>query len=92
MIRRSGDGSGNPTATPARGYRITRGYNSRPFAATDIMTAHFAPLVLNPNAERRLRAGHVWIYSNEIDTKKSPLKSFEAGQQVHVVQSNGKPL
>src|SRR5690606_6489231 len=53
---------------------------------------HLAPLVLNPNAERRLRAGHVWIYSNEIDTKKSPLISFEAGQQVRVLQSNGKEL
>ena len=53
---------------------------------------HLAPLILNPNAERRLRAGHVWIYSNEIDTKKTPLKSFEAGQQVRVLQSNGKEL
>jgi 23S rRNA (cytosine1962-C5)-methyltransferase len=49
-------------------------------------------LVLNPNAERRLRAGHVWIYSNEIDTKKSPLKNFENGQQVLVHAANGKPL
>lgn len=54
--------------------------------------ATLAPLVLNPNAERRLRAGHVWIYSNEIDTKKSPLKQFEAGQQVRVLQSSGKEL
>jgi 23S rRNA (cytosine1962-C5)-methyltransferase len=52
--------------------------------------ATLAPLILNANAERRLRAGHVWIYSNEIDTKKSPLKSYEAGQQVRVLQSNGK--
>lgn len=50
------------------------------------------PLVLNPNAERRLRAGHVWIYSNEIDTKKSPLKNFENGEQVVVHASNGKAL
>jgi len=50
------------------------------------------PLVLNPNAERRLRAGHVWIYSNEIDTKKSPLKNFENGEQVMVHASNGKAL
>jgi 23S rRNA (cytosine1962-C5)-methyltransferase len=49
-------------------------------------------LVLNPHAERRLRAGHVWIYSNEIDNKKSPLKNFEAGQQVLVHAANDKPL
>ncbi len=49
-------------------------------------------LVLNPNAERRLRAGHVWIYSNEVDTQKSPLKHFDNGQQVLVHAANGKPL
>jgi len=56
------------------------------------MIGSLAPLVLNPNAERRLRSGHVWIYSNEIDTKKSPLKDFENGQQVMVHAANGKPL
>ncbi len=56
------------------------------------MTDSLQPLVLNPNAERRLRAGHVWIYSNEIDTKKSPLKNFENGEQVMVYASNGKAL
>ena len=49
-------------------------------------------LFLNPHAERRLRAGHLWIYSNEIDTARSPLKQFEAGQQVQVLAANGKPL
>ena len=56
------------------------------------MADAFAPLFLNPNAERRLRAGHVWIYSNEIDTGRSPLKQFESGQQVTVHNANGKPL
>lgn len=56
------------------------------------MTESLPVLVLNPNAERRLRAGHVWIYSNEVDTKKSPLKMFENGQQVLVHAANGKPL
>lgn len=56
------------------------------------MSTSLPLLFLNPHAERRLRAGHVWIYSNEIDTKKSPLKQFEAGQQVRVHTANGKPL
>jgi 23S rRNA (cytosine1962-C5)-methyltransferase len=43
-----------------------------------------AVLRLKKNEERRLQAGHVWIYSNEIDTKKSPLNSFNAGQIVKV--------
>lgn len=56
------------------------------------MADAFAPLFLNPNAERRLRAGHVWIYSNEIDTARSPLKQFESGQQVTVHNAAGKAL
>lgn len=49
-------------------------------------------LTLNPQADRRLKLGHLWIYSNEVDTDKSPLKSFAMGQQVLVTGSNGKPL
>lgn len=56
------------------------------------MTDTLPALHLNAHAERRLRAGHAWIYSNEIDTAKSPLKGFEAGQQVLVHAHGGKPL
>lgn len=56
------------------------------------MVDSFPPLFLNPQAERRLRSGHPWIYSNEIDTQKSPLKNYTAGQQVLVHASNGKPV
>ncbi|MES9878824.1 MAG: hypothetical protein ABW162_14555, partial [Candidatus Sedimenticola sp. PURPLELP] len=28
----------------------------------------FAPLKLKKDQDRRLRAGHCWIYSNEVDT------------------------
>ncbi len=49
------------------------------------------PLVLNKGADRRLRAGHVWIYSNEVDTKASPLRGFELGEQVQVIDAEGRP-
>ena len=39
---------------------------------------------LNKGAEKRLKQGHLWIYSNEIDVKKTPLKSFEPGEQVQI--------
>ena len=48
-------------------------------------------LVLQQGADRRLRGGHVWIYSNEVDNKASPLKNFEVGEQVQVVDSQGRP-
>ncbi|WP_027875115.1 class I SAM-dependent rRNA methyltransferase [Spongiibacter marinus] len=49
-------------------------------------------LRLAKNEERRLRGGHLWIYSNEVDKQASPLKSFEAGEQVIVESSQGKTL
>ncbi len=51
-----------------------------------------APLHLKKNEERRLRNGHLWVYSNEVDIKRSPLNDFTPGQQVVVVANDGKPL
>ena len=49
-------------------------------------------LILNKREERRLIAGHVWVFSNEVDTTKSPLKQFTPGQLVNIFKSDGKPL
>ncbi len=49
-------------------------------------------LRLKKNADRRLKAGHLWLYSNEIDTDATPLKGLEAGQQVVVEAANGKAM
>lgn len=49
-------------------------------------------LYLKRNEERRLLAGHLWIYSNEIDTVKSPLKNFQPGDLVEVISAQGKKL
>ena len=49
-------------------------------------------LKLKPREERRIKAGHQWIYSNEVDTKISSLKQFVAGEQVVVEDSKGKPI
>jgi 23S rRNA (cytosine1962-C5)-methyltransferase len=51
-----------------------------------------AILRLKKNEDRRIRAGHLWIYSNEIDTTTSPLKSFSPGQEVRVEASDKTPL
>ena len=49
-------------------------------------------LYLKKNQERRLRSGHCWIYSNEIDTNSSPLKSFEPGEPVEILDHQEKWL
>ena len=38
-------------------------------------------LRLKKNADRRLKAGHLWLYSNEIDIQATPLKGLEPGAQ-----------
>jgi 23S rRNA (cytosine1962-C5)-methyltransferase len=51
-----------------------------------------APLQLKKNEERRIRAGHLWVYSNEVDIAATPLKDFQPGQQVQLLAHNGKSL
>lgn len=56
------------------------------------MSEPLPPLRLKKNEERRIRAGHVWVYSNEIDNVATPLKAFTPGQAVQVQAHNGKSL
>lgn len=49
-------------------------------------------LRLKANAERRLRAGHLWVYSNEVDVAATPLAGFQPGDQAILEMANGKPL
>lgn len=46
-------------------------------------------LVLKPREERRLQAGHLWVFSNEVDTAATPLTAFEPGAHV-AVRSSGQ--
>jgi len=56
------------------------------------MSDRLALLQLKKDEDRRLRAGHLWIYSNEVDTGKTPLNRFTPGQSVSVISQQGKPL
>jgi 23S rRNA (cytosine1962-C5)-methyltransferase len=49
-------------------------------------------LRLKPREERRLRAGHLWVYSNEIDIARSPLKTVTPGSLCRFEDSRGHPL
>ncbi|HEX9180698.1 MAG TPA: class I SAM-dependent rRNA methyltransferase [Burkholderiales bacterium] len=48
--------------------------------------------MLKKNEERRLLAGHLWVYSNEVDTRKTPLPAFEPGSAVNIQSSAGRSL
>lgn len=49
-------------------------------------------LRLKKNEERRLRSGHLWIFSNEVDTAQTPLKGFTAGDLAVVESARGEAL
>ena len=49
-------------------------------------------LWLKKNEERRILAGHLWIFSNEVDTAKSPLTDFAPGEAATVHDARGHVL
>ena len=49
-------------------------------------------LKLKARQDRRLRGGHLWVYSNEVDVVATPLKSFAPGDMVRVVNDRGRFL
>ena len=49
-------------------------------------------LRLKKNEDHRLRAGHVWIFSNEVDTSATPLTQFEPGQPILIEDAKGQVL
>ena len=55
-------------------------------------TAPMRTLALRKNEDRRLSAGHLWIFSNEVDVAKTPLTGFAPGECARVESSQGRPL
>ena len=52
----------------------------------------FPVLKLKRGEDRRLRAGHLWIFSNEVDTAATPLTAFEPGAAVQVLSDRDQFL
>jgi len=42
-------------------------------------------LRLKPREDRRLSAGHLWVFSNEVDTARTPLTEFASGALCRIV-------
>jgi 23S rRNA (cytosine1962-C5)-methyltransferase len=54
--------------------------------------AELPALRLKRNEDRRLHAGHLWIFSNEVDTQQTPLPKFQPGELVRVLAHNDRAL
>lgn len=60
---------------------------------SDSNTAAQLPVLrLKRNEDRRLHAGHLWIFSNEVDVEQTPLVKFKAGELVRVMAHNDRAL
>jgi 23S rRNA (cytosine1962-C5)-methyltransferase len=55
-------------------------------------TASLPELRLKRGEDRRLSAGHLWVFSNEVDTERTPLQGFEPGAPCRIVSDRGKFL
>jgi 23S rRNA (cytosine1962-C5)-methyltransferase len=54
--------------------------------------AQLPALRLKRNEDRRLHAGHLWVFSNEVDIQQTPLNRFESGALVRVIAHNDRAL
>lgn len=55
-------------------------------------TSSLPELRLKRGEDRRLSAGHLWVFSNEVDTERTPLTAFERGALCRVVSDRDKFL
>ena len=52
----------------------------------------YPALYLKRGEDERLRGGHLWVFSNEVDVSRSPLTGFEPGELCVIVDSTDRAL
>jgi 23S rRNA (cytosine1962-C5)-methyltransferase len=84
-----GEGHEPVVAGRRRGYRAPPSPNQ---AATVSESIEYPALYLKRGEDARLRAGHLWVFSNEVDVARSPLSGFEPGEACVIVDHRDKPI
>jgi len=65
---------------------------STPLPALSSPSHDLPELRLKPREDRRIAGGHLWIFSNEVDTARTPLTAFQTGADCRVMASNDRFL
>ena len=52
----------------------------------------YPALILKRGEDARLRAGHLWVFSNEVDVQRSPLSAFTPGEICVICDSQQHPI
>lgn len=60
--------------------------------AHSLATQNLPELRLKRGEERRLAAGHLWVFSNEVDAERTPLAAFQPGALCRLVSSRDRFL
>ncbi len=60
--------------------------------SSDSLASTLPELRLRRNEDRRISAGHLWIFSNEVDVEATPLTAFEPGALCRIVSNRDKFL
>jgi 23S rRNA (cytosine1962-C5)-methyltransferase len=63
-----------------------------PTSADGIDFMKLGHITLKKGEDRRIRAGHLWVFSNEVDAARTPLTGFEPGEPVEIRDSGGRSL
>ncbi len=61
-------------------------------SAQNLASDSFPVLRLKRGEERRIAAGHTWVFSNEVDTANTPLTAFTPGALVQMQSHRGQFL
>jgi 23S rRNA (cytosine1962-C5)-methyltransferase len=61
-------------------------------AVPAISSSELPELRLKPREEKRLAGGHLWVFSNEVDTVRTPLTAFGTGELCRVLSSSDRFL
>jgi 23S rRNA (cytosine1962-C5)-methyltransferase len=57
---------------------------------TEVAAGDLPPIYLKHGEDRRLTGGHLWVFSNEIDTHRSPLGEFAPGDACRILSDRGR--
>ncbi len=64
----------------------------RPRWITFMTASHLPELRLKRGEDRRVSAGHLWVFSNEVATDRTPLQNFQTGALCRVVSDRDRFL
>jgi 23S rRNA (cytosine1962-C5)-methyltransferase len=84
--------SGARSCDDQRRERVESPALPRPWNSDVTDDIQYPALHLKRGEDTRLRAGHLWVFSNEVDVERSPLSAFAPGDACAIVDHRGRAI